>query len=104
MKPQPGKQTPILKSKVPNTNGNSFGGIVSVKGASKGISTKSSMVTIMQSSPNGKKANSLSRKTSLQMNNVCSNFSKSQTNLIGIKNSMKKNIKVKDLKKKQLKQ
>ena len=38
------------------------------------------------------------------MNSVCSNFSKSQANLIGVKNSVKKNIKVKDMKKKQLKQ
>lgn len=64
MKPQPGKQTPILKSKVQNTNGNSFGGLVSSKGASKGISTKNSMAALL-SSPENKKSSSLSRKASL---------------------------------------
>ena len=52
----------------------------------------------LMSSPDNKKSNSMSRKTSLQKQTSSQTMSKSQANLTGIRSSIKKNIKLKEKK------
>ena len=95
MKPGQNKQTPILKNKVSQQNGNSFGGVTSTKGTvNKAIQVKNSLNALLNSPKNNKKqSNSLSRRASLtkQTPSMC----KSQAHLV-VRSSLKKNLKVKD--------